>query len=135
MLNMTKIKIGLISDLDMYTLLEKGMEGGFSYVSNRCSKANNKYLKSDDPKQESKHITQTRIICMAMRCLKFLPTSGFEWIDPKKFDLNKYASNSSKGCVLEVDLEYPKSYKNYIMIIHQHQIQQKSKDKFYPNTN
>ena len=38
---------------------------------------------------------------------KFLPTSGFKWIDLKEFDLNKYTSNSSKGCVLEVDLEYP----------------------------
>ena len=25
-----------------------------------------------------------------------------------EFDLNKYASNSSKGCILEVDFEYPK---------------------------
>ena len=39
---------------------------------------------------------------------KFLPTSVFKWIDPKEFDLNKYTSHSSKGCVLEVDLEYPK---------------------------
>ena len=39
---------------------------------------------------------------------KFLPTSGFKGIDPKEFDLNKYTSDSSKGCVLEVDLEYPK---------------------------
>ena len=38
----------------------------------------------------------------------FLPTSGFKWIDPKEFDLNKYTSNSSKGCVVKVDLEYPK---------------------------
>ena len=39
---------------------------------------------------------------------KFLPSSGFKWIDPKEFDLNTYTSNSLKGCVLEVDLEYPK---------------------------
>ena len=39
---------------------------------------------------------------------KFLPTSGFKWIDPKEFDLNKYNSNSSKGCVFEADLEYLK---------------------------
>ena len=32
-------------------------------------------------------------------------TSGFKKIDLK--DLNKYTSNSSKRCVLEVDLEYP----------------------------
>ena len=39
---------------------------------------------------------------------KFLPTSGFKGIVSKEFDLNKYTSNSSKGCVLEVDLEYSK---------------------------
>ena len=39
---------------------------------------------------------------------KFLPTSGFKWIDHKEFYLNKYTSNSSKGCFLEVDIEYPK---------------------------
>ena len=39
---------------------------------------------------------------------KFPPTIGFKWIDPKEFDLNKYTNNSSKGYVLEVDLEYPK---------------------------
>ena len=32
---------------------------------------------------------------------KFLPTNGFKWIGPKEFDLNKYTSNSSKGCALE----------------------------------
>ena len=39
---------------------------------------------------------------------KFLPTSGFKWVDPRQFDLNKYTSNSSKRSVLEVDLEHPK---------------------------
>ena len=39
---------------------------------------------------------------------KFLPKSGFRWIDPKEFDLNNYTSNSSKGFFPEVDLEYPK---------------------------
>ena len=39
---------------------------------------------------------------------KFLPTGGLKQIDPKEFDLNKYSSNSSKGCVIKVDLEYPK---------------------------
>ena len=44
---------------------------------------------------------------------KFLPTSRFKWIDPKEFDLNKYISNSSKGCTLEVDLELWELHTDY----------------------
>ena len=109
MLNMTKVELELISDPDMYISFEKGMRDGVSYVCNRYSKANNKYLKSYDPKQESKHIVYldaNNLNSYAMS--KFLPTSDFKCMDPKEFDLNKYNSNSSKGCVLEVDLEYPK---------------------------
>ena len=51
---------------------------------------------------------------------KFLPTSGFKWIDPKEYDWNKYTSNSSKGFVVEVDLEYPKElqelHKDYPLV-------------------
>ena len=109
MLNMKKVELELIPDPNMYIFFEKGKRGGASYISNRYSKANNKYLKSYDPKQESKYITYleaNNLYGYAMS--KFLPTSGFKWIDPKEFDLNKYTSNSSKGCVLEVNLEYSK---------------------------
>ena len=109
MLHMTKVKLELISNHDMYIFFEKGMRGGVSYISNRYSKANNKYLKSCDPKQESKHTTYLDANSLYGYAIsKSLPTSGFNWIDPKEFDLNKYSSNNSKGCVLEIDIEYPK---------------------------
>ena len=109
MLKMAAIKIKLIIDPGMYIFFEKGTRGGISYISNRYSKANNKYLKSLDPKQELKHIIYldaNNLYGYAMS--KFLPASGFKWIDPEEFDLNKYTSSSSKGDVLKVDLEYPK---------------------------
>ena len=68
----------------------------------------NKHWKSHGPKQESKHIIYLgadNLYGYAMT--KFVPISGFKWIDPKEFDLEKYTRNSSKGCVLEVDLQYP----------------------------
>ena len=108
-LNMTKIKLELTSGRDMYIFFAKGMRGGVPYLSNRYSKANNKYLKSYDPKQESKHIIYldaSNFYGYAMS--KFLPTSGFRSVDPKELYWNKYTSNSSKGCILEVDYEYPK---------------------------
>ena len=55
MLKMTKIQLELITDPDMCIIFEKGTRGGISYISNRYSKANKKYLKSYGPKQESKH--------------------------------------------------------------------------------
>ena len=53
---MTKIKLVLISDPEMYIFFAKGMRGGVSYISNGYSKASKKYLELYDPKQESKHI-------------------------------------------------------------------------------
>ena len=38
MLKMTKIKLDLISDVDMYLFIEKGMRGGISYISKRYCK-------------------------------------------------------------------------------------------------
>ena len=56
MLNMTNVELELISYADMYLFFEKGMRSEVSYISKKYSKANNKYLKSYDPKQKSKHI-------------------------------------------------------------------------------
>ena len=53
---MTKVELELMPGLVLYIFLEKGMRGGVSYTCKRYSKANNKYLKSYDPKQKSKHI-------------------------------------------------------------------------------
>ena len=55
------------------------MRGGVSYISNRYSKVNNKYLKSYDQKQESKHIIYldaNNLYGYAMS--KFVPTSDFK---------------------------------------------------------
>ena len=107
MLNITKVELELIPDPDMYIFFEKGTRDGVSYISNNYSKANNKYLKSYDPKQESKHIIYLDANNLYANVMsKFRPSSGFKWIDLKEFDLNKYTSNSSKGCALEVYLEY-----------------------------
>ena len=78
------------------------MRSGVPYTSKRYSKANNKYLKSYDSKQESNILyTQTGV---------YLPASSFKWIDLKDIDSNKYSSTTSKGCVLEVDLEHQKEF-------------------------
>ena len=84
-------------DLEMHKFFEKSTRGWISYIYNRYIKPNNKYLKSYDQKQKSKQIIYlgaNNLYDCAMS--KFFPISGFKWIDPKAFDMNKYTINSSK---------------------------------------
>ena len=108
--DMKKMELQFIPDSYIYIRFEKGTRGGVSYFSNRYSKANNKYLKSCNTKQEWKHIIYldaNNVYGYTMS--KFLPSSGPKWIDPKEFDLNKYTSNSSKGLFSKLTLNILKS--------------------------
>ena len=109
MFDMTKVGLEVISDADMYFFVGKGMRGESSYISKRHSDANNIYGTYYGPTQESKRITYLEANNLyGYGMSKFLLTIRFKWIDPQEFDLNKYTSNSSKVCVLEVAFECPK---------------------------
>ena len=116
MLKMTDIKLELMTDIDMFQFIEKGMRGGISYIANRYGKANNKYMKEYDEKASSKYIMYldaNNLYGWAMS--QYLPTGGFKWMTEKQInnlDLAKYKENSKKGLILEVDLEYPKELHN-----------------------
>ena len=111
MLKMTDIKLKLITDIDMYQFIEKGMRGGVSYIANRHGKANNKYMKTHNEKAPSKYIMYldaNNLYGWAMS--QYLPTGNFKWLSQKqieKTNLGEYTENSKKGLILEVDLEYP----------------------------
>ena len=116
MLKMTNIKLELMTDIDMFQFIEKGMRGGISYIANRHGEANNKYMKKYDEKKSSKYIMYldaNNLYGWAMS--QYLPTGGFRWMSEKQInnlDLAKYKENSKKGLILEVDLEYPKELHN-----------------------
>ena len=108
MLKMTRVRLDLISDVDMYQFVEKGMRGGVSYIANRYSKANNKYMKDFDENAPEKHIMYldaNNLYGWAMS--QNLPTGGFKWLNEEFLLLDDYTDDSDKGLILEVDLEYP----------------------------
>ena len=53
--NALKPEHEFIPDPEICLFFEKGIRGRISYICKVYSKANSKYLKSYDPKQESKH--------------------------------------------------------------------------------
>ena len=111
MLKMTDIKLELMTDVDMFQFIEKGLRGGISYIANRYGKANNKYMTDYDKNKPSKYIMYldaNNLYGWAMS--QYLPTAGFKWLKQNKIDnldLKKYDKENKKGIILEVDLEYP----------------------------
>ena len=112
MLKMTNIQLELMTDIDMFQFIEKGMRGGISYIANRYGKANNKYMSKYDENMPSKYIMYldaNNLYGWAMS--QYLPTGGFKWLTEKqinKINLAQYNEDSNKGLLIEVDLEYPK---------------------------
>ena len=132
-LKITDVKLELFTDIDMLLMVEKGIRGGVSMISNRYGKANNKYMgeptpprlmlnriiyiinlitplkvpmikTSYDPSKPSKYIQYLDANNLYGAAMSMkLPTSGFKWMN--KYELNLW---EKYPCILEVDLEYPK---------------------------
>ena len=104
-LKMTGVQLEFLTDVDMLLMVEEGIRGGVSMISNRYSKANNKYMDDKfNPNEPSKYIQylDANNLYGAAMSMK-LPTSGFTWMN--KYELNHW---EKYPCILEVDLEYPK---------------------------
>ena len=108
---MTNIKLELMTDIDMFQFIEKGMLGGVSYIANRYRNANNKYMKEYDEKAPSKYIMYPDANSLnGWAMSQYLPTGNFKWMTDKeisKINLGKYKADGKNRLILEVDLEYP----------------------------
>ena len=112
-LKVIEVELELLSDIDALLMVEKGIRGGVSMISNRYRKANNKYMgESFIKKDPSKYITYldaNNLYGWAMS--KPLPTHGFKWMEK-----NELETWELHPCILEVDLEILGVCMTYIAI-------------------
>ena len=104
MLKLTKVKLELLTDINMLLMFEQGVRGGVSQISTRYAEANNPYMKKYDPNKPKKYIIyldRNNLYGEAMS--KPLPTHGFKWFEEEDFE-----NWRDIPCIIEVDLEYPK---------------------------
>ena len=112
MLKMTGVNLELLSNVDMLLMIEKGIRGGISIISNRYGKANNKYMKDFNKSELSKYLMYldaNNLYGWAMS--EKLPVHSFKWMSNKEIENifnNQIVQVWEKTpCILEVDLIYP----------------------------
>ena len=107
----TKIKLELLTDVEMLLMVEKGIRGGICHAIYRYAKTNIKYMKNyNKDKEESfiQYLDANNLYGWAMS--QKLPVSGFKWKkNMSKFTkefIKNYDEDSYKGYILEVDVGY-----------------------------
>ncbi|XP_074042573.1 uncharacterized protein [Leptinotarsa decemlineata] len=108
MLKYTGIELELLTDVDMFLFVERGIRGGLSQVcSKRRSHANNKYINNYDPSKPTTFMMYYDVNNQyGWAMSQYLPYGGFEWTD-SNIDITQIPDDADKGYILEVDLEYP----------------------------
>ena len=84
---MTGITLELITDIDMYQMVETGLSGGVSYIANRYSKPNNKYLSDYDKNKDSSYLMYLEANNLyGCGMSQPLSTGVFKWLKEDKWD-------------------------------------------------
>ena len=111
MLRMTGVELELMSDPDQSLLIEKGIRGGLSMISQRYARANNPLVEGYDGSKPSNYLMYydaNNLYGFAMK--ESLPTGGFKFLSPREiadFDVTTPQPDDPIGYILEVDLDYP----------------------------
>ena len=84
---MTGLELELISDVEIYLMIGKGLRGGISIISHGQAEAKHKYMSSYDPEKPSRYITYLDANSLySWSIILYLQSGGFKWIDPGSFN-------------------------------------------------
>ena len=88
-LKISKIELELITDPDMYLMIESGFRGGISTIMKRYAKANNPYVNDFDPEKENiyiQYLDANNLYGWAMS--QPLPVDEFKWMSKTGTGIN-----------------------------------------------
>ena len=110
-LEKAKLKLDLLTDIDMLLMVEKGITGEICHSIYRYPKANNKYMNYHDQNKESSRLQYWDINNLyGWAMSQKLPVNNFECIeDTSQFNedfIKNYNEESDEGYFLEVDVQY-----------------------------
>ena len=121
-LKKTGVELELLTDIDMLLMVQKGIRGGMCHVIRHYAKANNKYMNHYDKKRIMYLKYWDVINLYGWTMSQKLPVNNFDWIEESpQFNedfIKNYNDEVDEGYCIEVDVQYPKKYMNFIMIYH-----------------
>ena len=115
-LKRSKVKLELLTDIDMLLMVEKGIRGGTFQAIHRHAKVNNKYMKNYDkdiPSSYLVYLDASKLYGWAMS--QKLSVNGFKQAELPRCNerfIKDYNGNSDIGYFFEVDIDYPKELFN-----------------------
>ena len=107
-LKKTKVKLELLTDIDMQLMVEKGTRSGLCHSINNYAKANNKYMKDHYKNKESSYL---------------------KYCDVNNLYVNNFAQQCRKNC-LQMDLTKLKIFLNLMKILLKVKLEKVMKEKW-----
>ena len=111
-LKLTKVKLELLTDLDMFLMYEEGIRGGISQAIHKYAKSNNKYMKSYNKNVISSYLQyQDANNLYGWAMSKKQPIGNLKRDNTTFYTeemIKNYDENSKYGALLKIDIEYPK---------------------------
>lgn len=126
----SKMTLELISDVNQYLFMCKGIRGGLCQVSKRYAHANNPCIEGFNPSEPETYILYldaNNLYGKAM--MEFLPYKHFQWMSDDELRIESILSisaDSEIGCIVEVDFIYPEElhhmHNDYPLAPHKHKV-------------
>jgi len=105
------IELSLLTDANMYLMIESAMHVGIATISNIHAKVNNPHVQGYDPTKPTQYIAYLNAnnLYGAVQS-ELLPVEGFNFLSADEvaaFDVISVVPDSRLGYILEFDLMYP----------------------------
>ena len=113
----SSLTLELLSDINQYLFIIKGIRGGMSMVSKRHTVANNKYVEGYNSSKSSSFILYLDANNLYGRAMQeYLPWKNFEWMSPHQLNydfIKRLEPEGEVGCIIQCSLEYPVALHDY----------------------